>query len=73
MATSCTIGSPLKVVAAAICRAVMRFSSPSVRTSPIGSCEPVMITGLSRWASMNERAEAVKAMVSVPWSTTNPS
>ena len=50
MATSCTIGRPSGVVAAAICTAVMRFSSLSVRTSPMGSCDPVMMTGLARFS-----------------------
>ena len=73
MATSCTMASPLGVMAAATCRAVMRFSSPSVRTSPMGNWLPVMITGLCRFSSMKLSADAVNAIVSVPWSTTKPS
>ncbi len=51
----------------------MRFSFPSVRSMPMGSCEPVKITGLLRFSSMKLSAEAVYDIVSVPWSTTKPS
>ena len=71
--TSGTIGRPLLSVAAAISMLVSRFSFPSVRSLPIGNCEPVMMTGLARFSSMKLRAEAVYAIVSVPWSSTNPS
>lgn len=53
--------------------AVIRFSLPSVRNMPMGSCEPVRITGLFRFSSMKLRADAVYAIVSVPCKTTNPS
>ncbi len=48
MATSCTIGLPSASLAAATCKAVIRFSSPSVRTSPIGSWLPVISPGLRK-------------------------
>ena len=59
MVTSCTMGAPASVRAAAICSAVMRFSVPSSRISPMGSWLPVSTTGLARPGSMNESAEAV--------------
>lgn len=34
-------------------------SLPSVRKVPMGSCEPVRMTGLERFSSMKLRAEAV--------------
>ena len=70
--TSGTTGRPFSL-AAAISMAVIRFSLPSVRNMPIGSCEPVKITGLLRFSSMKLNAEAVYDMVSVPCSTTKPS
>ena len=38
--------------------AVMRFSLASVRKSPMGSWEPVKITGLFRFSSIKLKAEA---------------
>ena len=46
-------------LAAAISMAVIRFSLPSVRKVPMGSCDPVRITGLARFSSMKLSAEAV--------------
>lgn len=37
------------------------------------TCEPVRMTGLPRFSHMKDRAEAVYAIVSVPWRITNPS
>ena len=37
------------------------------------TCEPVRITGFERCSNMNESADAVYAIVSVPWMITNPS
>ena len=51
---------------------VIRFSFPSVRSTPIGSCEPVRITGLSSPSNMKLSADAVYAIVSVPCRMTNP-
>ena len=65
MQTSDTTGLPFSF-AAAISMAVIRFSFPSVRMVPIGSCEPVRITGLPRFSSMKLNAEAVNDMVSLP-------
>ena len=59
MHTSGTIGVPSGCLAAAISMAVMRFSFPSVRRVPMGSWEPVRMTGLERFSSMKLRAEAV--------------
>ena len=73
MHTSGTAGSPAALRAAAISMDVSRFSLPSVRNCPMGNCAPVMTTGLPRFSSMKLSAEAVKAMVSVPCSTTKPS
>ena len=42
----------------AIWMAVMRFSLASVRKSPMGSCDPVNTTGLSRFSSIKLSAEA---------------
>ena len=66
MHTSGTIAVPSGFFAAAISIAVMRFSFPSVRKVPIGSWEPVRITGLLRFSSIKLKAEAVYAIVSVP-------
>lgn len=59
MHTSGTIGVPSGCLAAAISIAVIRFSFPSVRRVPMGSWEPVRMTGLERFSSMKLRAEAV--------------
>ena len=59
--------------APAISMAVMRFSRPSVRSTPIGIWLPVKTTGFARFSSMKLMADAVYDMVSVPCSTTNPS
>ena len=68
-------GSPTQSTgrAAAISTAVIRFSLPSVRSFPIGNWLPVRITGLLKSSSMKLRAEAVKAIVSVPCRMTKPS
>ena len=50
---------PSGFLAAAISMAVMRFSFPSVRKVPIGSWEPVRMTGLLRFSSIKLNAEAV--------------
>ena len=50
---------PSEFLAAAISMAVIRFSFPSVRKVPIGSCEPVRMTGLLRFSSIKLNAEAV--------------
>ena len=55
--TSGTTALP-SMVAAAISKAAIRFSRPSVRMVPIGSCEPVKTTGLVRLFSMKLRAAA---------------
>ena len=60
-------------LAAAISMAVIRFSLPSVRSTPMGIWLPVNTTGLPRFSSMKLRAEEEYDMVSVPCSTTNPS
>ena len=60
-------------MSAASINALSRFSRPSVRGMPIGNWDPVKITGFRRPSSMKLKAEAVYAMVSVPWSTTKPS
>ena len=52
---------------------VIRFSFPSVRNVPMGSCEPVRITGFARFSSMKLSADAVYAIVSVPCRMTKPS
>jgi len=39
--------------------AVMRFSRPSVRSTPMGIWLPVKTTGLERFSSMKLSAEAV--------------
>ena len=44
-----------------------------MRISPSGRCEPVSTTGLSSPVSANDSADAVYAIVSVPWMTTTPS
>ena len=45
--------------AEAISMAVIRFSRPSVRSTPIGIWLPVKTTGLARFSSRKLRAEAV--------------
>ena len=40
---------------------------------PRGNWLPVTTTGLAKFSSIKLKAEAVKAMVSVPWSKTKPS
>ena len=44
---------------AAISSEVIRLSRPSLRSSHSGICEPVRMTGLERFSSMKESAEAV--------------
>ena len=73
MQTSGTMGLPRLSVAAAISMLVRRFSFPSVRRRPMGSCDPVMMTGFPRFCSMKLSALAVYAIVSVPWRSTKPS
>ena len=73
MQTSGTRGVPSAWCAAAISILVMRFSLPSVRNWLMGNCEPVRMTGFVRFSNMKLRAEAVKAIVSVPWRMTKPS
>ena len=52
---------------------VIRFSFASVLLTPIGICDPVNIIGLfSPWIR-KLIADAVYAIVSVPWRTTKPS
>ena len=73
MLTSGTMAWPSASFAEAISTAEIRFSFPSVLGTPIGSWLPVNTTGLARFSSMKLRADAEYAIVSVPWSTTNPS
>lgn len=44
----------------------VKLSFPSVRVSKIGICEPVIMTVLPRFSSINESADAVYDNVSVP-------
>ena len=53
--------------------ALSKFTWPSERNCESGICEPVTITGLVKFSNINDSAEAVYAIVSVPWSTTKPS
>ena len=64
---------PSSFMAEASSMLVMRFSLPSVRNWPSGNCDPVRMTGLVRFSSIKDRADAVYAIVSVPWSITKPS
>ena len=57
----------------AIPRLPRTLSSPSFRSSASGICDPVRITGFFCPSSANESADAVNAIVSVPWSRTNAS
>ncbi len=50
-----------------------RLALASLRGSDSGRCEPVRITGTGRFLSTKDRADAVKAMASVPWVITMPS
>ena len=50
-----------------------RFPRASDNTSPMGICDPVIITGFSIPASIKLSIEAVYAIVSVPWVMTMPS
>jgi 23S rRNA (guanosine2251-2'-O)-methyltransferase len=68
-----TFGRPSEFLSAAISKAVIRFSFASERSLPIGSCEPVRITGFVRFSHIKLNAEAVNAIVSVPCRITNPS
>ena len=72
MQTSGTSGLPFASRALAISRLVRRFSFPSVRSTPIGSCEPVRMTGLLNPSNIKLRADAVYAIVSVPCRITKP-
>ncbi|MNR47023.1 hypothetical protein D3C85_1660750 [compost metagenome] len=58
---------------AATYREFSRLICPSERSSASGICDPVTITGLPRFSSMNDSAEAVNAIVSVPCRITKPS
>ena len=64
------IGNNLVNIAAS---AVARFDCASESGKPIGICEPVKTTGLSRFCSMKVIIEAVYAIVSVPCRITIPS
>eukprot|EP00444_Apocalathium_aciculiferum_P051129 CAMPEP_0183514754 /NCGR_PEP_ID=MMETSP0371-20130417/13088_1 /TAXON_ID=268820 /ORGANISM="Peridinium aciculiferum, Strain PAER-2" /LENGTH=250 /DNA_ID=CAMNT_0025712209 /DNA_START=447 /DNA_END=1200 /DNA_ORIENTATION=+ len=50
-----------------------KFCLASLMGSNIGSCAPVKMTGFANCSSMNDKAEAVYAMVSVPCRMTKPS
>ena len=52
---------------------LMILSRPSLRICPSGICEPVKMTGFEMFSIIKDIAEAEYAIVSVPWSTTNPS
>lgn len=59
------------------CDAIMidaiRFRLASLNGSLMGMIDPVRITAFPSPSSMKERAEAVYAIVSVPWMMTKPS
>lgn len=50
-----------------------KLSTASFLSSKIGIYEPVTMTVLFKFSNINERAEAVYAIVSVPCKTINPS
>lgn len=54
-------------------RPEVKLSFPSVRVSKMGICEPVIMTVLPRFSSMNDRADAVYDNVSVPCKIKKPS
>ena len=66
-------GEPVLSRSAAIITELRRFSRPSVRGIPMGSCDPVRITGFLSPSIIKLNADAVNAIVSVPWRSTKPS
>jgi len=67
MPTSLTLSRAAKI------KDMMRFRRASLYASQSGICDPVTMTGLPRFSSMNASADATYAIVSVPVTTTNPS
>ena len=68
MHTSGTMGSPFSLAGSNFYRSE-QFSFASERIMPMGNWAPVKITGFDRFSSIKLSAEAVCAIVSVPWST----